>query len=485
MKQNLKSAILIVNELFFHYICIRIISSTKLFGTMKQLLIIALLALGITFPLNIYSQNNLPCKKERIYSLSMIWKELEYNFAFPSYIQRHELDSLYLEYLPKIENVKDEYEYYRILSSFMANMNESHTRIIPPQNLPYDMPPIITSNIGKHIYVKNIDRKILKSIPLKSEITAVNGIPVMDFLIDSVYQYIGASTAHWKFDKAVTEMLYGKINSKVHLSIKTPKGKKKDIELTRNLLQNKKKIIMADTAYTAPMIIKYLKGSIAYIHLSTCAGNKVGEIQQIFYRNLQKLLKCKGLIVDVRGNRGGTDQAWYLLAYCSMPGKEFRHKGKWVTRKHIASYKGYGSKDRKFEEYFNGLAMEEIHYPPYKNGVPDSLKLTQPMVILSGQYVGSAAEDFVQLMKENNRAVIVGEPTVGCIGEPMLIELPCGYKAMISAKAYITNEGSQLNDTGILPDIEVKPDFIDFLKGEDNQLNMAIDIITTQIVNFK
>ena len=27
--------------------------------------------------------------------------------------------------------------------------------------------------------------------------------------------------------------------------------------------------------------------------------------------------------------------------------------------------------------------MEEIYYPPYKNGVPDSLKLTQPMAILS------------------------------------------------------------------------------------------------------
>ena len=56
---------------------------------------------------------------------------------------------------------------------------------------------------------------------------------------------------------------------------------------------------------------------------------------------------------------------------------------------------------------------------------------------------------------------------------------------MISAKAYITNEGSQLNDTGILQDIEVKSDFIDFLRGKDNQLNMAIDIITTKVVNLK
>ena len=127
---------------------------------MKQQLITTLLALCITFPLNIFPQSNLPSKKERIYSLSMIWKELEYNFAFPSYFQKHRLDSLYLNYLPKIENVKDEYEYYRILSSFMANMNEAHTRIIPPQKLPYDMPPIITSNIGEHIYVKNIDKKL-------------------------------------------------------------------------------------------------------------------------------------------------------------------------------------------------------------------------------------------------------------------------------------------------------------------------------------
>lgn len=35
---------------------------------MKRLLIVTLLTLGITFPLNIFSQNNLPSKEERIYS---------------------------------------------------------------------------------------------------------------------------------------------------------------------------------------------------------------------------------------------------------------------------------------------------------------------------------------------------------------------------------------------------------------------------------
>ena len=127
---------------------------------------------------------------------------------------------------------------------------------------------------------------------------------------------------------------------------------------------------MADTAYTVPMTIKYLKDSIAYIHLSTCDGNKSWRNPtKSFYQKSAKSLfeNAKGaLLLMSEETGGGTDQAWYLLAYCSMPGKEFRNKGKWVTRKHIASYKGYGSTDKKFEEYFKGLAMEEIHYPPYK-----------------------------------------------------------------------------------------------------------------------
>ena len=51
---------------------------------MKQQLITTLLALCITFPLNIFPQSNLPSKKERIYSLSMIWKELETSAAVTS-----------------------------------------------------------------------------------------------------------------------------------------------------------------------------------------------------------------------------------------------------------------------------------------------------------------------------------------------------------------------------------------------------------------
>ena len=295
--------------------------------------------------------------------------------------------------------------------------------------------------------MKNVDVRLQDALPLYSEVVCVNRIPVVKFLKDSVYQYIGASTLHWKFDKAVTEMLYGRPDSKVSLTIKTREGKVREIELVRDYLKNKDTVVMVDSVVSAPLTIEYLDGGIGYIHLSTCVGTGLDEIQHVFYQHLKKLINCKGLIVDVRDNRGGTDQAWYLLAYCSMPGETFANKGKWITRKHIASYKMHGQSDESLRNYYEGKAMEEIVYSKYKNGVPDSLKLKQPMVILS------------------------------CMGEPTFIDLPGGYIAMISVKAYISEDGSQPNDTGILPDIMVEQTYTDFLNGKDTQLEEAFRIL--------
>ena len=416
----------------------------------------------------------IPNKEERIYSLSKIWKELEYNFAFPEKLKIANLDSLYLAYLPLVENAPDNYAYYRILCSFMAHFDEAHTRIIPPSTIKNEMPPVVLSNIGKHIFVKNVAQDLLKDIPLNSEVIAVNEVPTEDYLKDSVYQYISAATPHWKFDKAVTEMLNGRPNTKVTLTIQSPKGNLRTIELTRNYQSDQFHLPMADTTKILPLQIKYLSDDIAYLHLSTCNGKDLEQIERTFQQHLNKLLACKGLIIDVRGNRGGTDQAWYPIAFHSISNKEFRDKGKWMSRTHVASYKSYGEWNKYMRDYYEGKAMTEIKHPPYKPNIPDSLKLNQPMIILSGKYVGSASEDFVQLMKEFKRAVIIGEPTVGCMGEPSFVDLPGGYTAMISTKSYQAEDGSQPNDTGILPDIEVKQNFDIFLKGKDNQLEYAI-----------
>ena len=85
-----------------------------------------LLLFFLLMPFALSAQKPFLDKYERNYSLSEIWKELDYNFAFPDKSKEANLDSLYQAYLPKVENAEDAYTYYRVLSSFMAAMNEAH-----------------------------------------------------------------------------------------------------------------------------------------------------------------------------------------------------------------------------------------------------------------------------------------------------------------------------------------------------------------------
>ena len=99
---------------------------------------------------------------------------------------------------------------------------------------------------------------MVDKVPLGSEIIKINQIPVLEYIRDSVYQYISAATPHWKFDKSVSEMFYGRPYSKVKITVITPKGKEKEVEMIRNYNSNGLKEIMADTIIVPPINIKII-----------------------------------------------------------------------------------------------------------------------------------------------------------------------------------------------------------------------------------
>jgi C-terminal processing protease CtpA/Prc len=422
------------------------------------------------------AQDKMPDREQRIYTLSEIWKEMHYNFAFPENLKKANIDSLYLAYLPKVEQVKDNYEYFRVLSSFMAFFNEAHTRIYVEQGL-FDAPPIKAMNYGEHVVVSNIAQSMVGKVPIGSEILKINNTSVAEYIRDSVAPYISAATPHWKFDKSVLELFNGRPNSVVNLTVKTPKGDVKNVEMVRNFIANGSKEAMADKTVFSPVNIKILEGNIGYIQLNSFMGGYTDTINSVFNSCLPQLRNCKGLIIDVRGNRGGSDAAWENMAYHLMPETEFSVPAKYFSRINIAAYKNWGQNrpHPQLKAYYEGTSMDEIAHSAYQNKLADSLKVHQPLIVVSGYHVGSAAEDFVLLMKDMGRATIVGEPTVGCMGEPMFLPLPDNFELVICVKKYVRQDGSQPNNTGILPDIEVKRDYNAYQKGKDNILERAAE----------
>ena len=446
---------------------------------MKKTVLIFTLTLASSFLVS--QENYLPNREERVYALSLIWKEMLYNFAFPERLHEVNIDSLYKAYIPKVEQAKDFYEYYFILSAFMAHFNDAHTRIIAPER-PDDTPPLKLINFGEKIFVSNVAKSLVDKIPLGSEIVKINNIPVAKYCNDSILPYVAASTSHWRFDKAVSDMLlYGRPYSTIKITIKTLEGQENEIELVRNYNSEAAKEPMADSNYVPPINIKMIDDDIGYIQLTSFLRPYLDTINAVFNDWLPQLRKCKGLIIDIRGNRGGTTQAWENIAYHLMSDTLFQTQGTYLSRHHIATLKGWGEYNPQFRDFYNGTSMEKIYHSPYRNELPDSLKLHQPLIVISGYFVASASEFFLTLMKETNRATIIGEPSVGTMSEPIFFPLPGGLEAMICAKKYISPDGTSSDETGILPDIEVKRDYKDYLAGKDNVLERALEELRRQI----
>ena len=59
-------------------------------------------------------------KDDKIYALSLIWKEADYNFAFFDRQPHLNWDSLYVAYIPKILATKNVYEYVKVLQNFIG-----------------------------------------------------------------------------------------------------------------------------------------------------------------------------------------------------------------------------------------------------------------------------------------------------------------------------------------------------------------------------
>lgn len=414
-------------------------------------------------------------KYDRIWALSTVWKELSYNFAFPEKIIGNlNTDSLYEAYLQKVEPEMDNYAFYKVLSSYIAHYNEAHTRAYI-SNQWIDIPPLFATSVEGKIIVDNVSKDLEKDIPIGSEIIKINNILTDKYITDSVAIYISASTPQWKWNKSVLELFNGRPGSKLSIITKDKKGKEKEIILTRNYNQMKSNIQMVKAVEEPPITIDILKNNIAYIKLTSFMYPYRDSINHVFTHALPQLRKAKGLIIDIQRNRGGSDASWELIAMHLIKDKEFRLPNKYYSRKHIPTYAQWGKYYPQMNDYTKGIAMEEIIHSNYPNNVADSLKLNQPLVILSGKLTGSAAEDFLLLMKHVRKALVIGTPSVGCVGEPAFFPLTKDLGFQMCVKKFVLNDGSQPIDTGILPDIEVKETYQDYLKGKNSALDRALD----------
>lgn len=167
---------------------------------------------------------------------------------------------------------------------------------------------------------------------------------------------------------------------------------------------------------------------------------------------LRSFKECKGLIVDVRNNGGGSmDYACQLAATFFS---ETREVGRWQHKN------GRGHTD------FSSLETMKID----KDDMPS--KWLRPVIVLCNRHTYSAANFFVSAMRYADNSLVVGGISGGGGGMPMSYELPNGWIVRFSSIRMEDREGNSI-EQGIQPRLKVNQQSA----TRDDLIDKSVEII--------
>jgi carboxyl-terminal processing protease len=397
----------------------------------------------------------------RMLGLAMFWKEASYNFVFFDRLQIN-WDSAYYAFIPKMAEAKTVYDYWKVLNAFARLLNDGHTAVYGMDYFWKDIgnAPLSWTRINNRRFVSRIDDRLLEEIPLGTEVVAVNDQPVDEYLAQgNLMSGVKGTSIMFTFKrrdgeefKKTIERVAGKDHS---VKYYPPFKPWKDFEY------------------------KALDKKIAYVKINTFDND---SIPIKFAREVASINKMKALIVDVRGNGGG-NTAYAIGVAQHLTNRPFMTGSAWKTRIHNAARKAWGSvpnDDEWTKQNFNYLVGNEWEtHAGEKISIPKSVQRVKvPILVLIGENTFSAAEDFLILLDGSDNIKLMGQPTAGSSGQPLMIDLPAGFTARICAKRDTYPDGRDFIGTGIKPDILINRVVDDYLNDVDTELNEAIRFLT-------
>jgi carboxyl-terminal processing protease len=117
---------------------------------------------------------------------------------------------------------------------------------------------------------------------------------------------------------------------------------------------------------------------------------------------------------------------------------------------------------------------------PAKYQVPQNTVFKGRLVILIDGGCFSAKEDFIVPFKDNHRAILIGERTLGSSGQPYFYNFDQDLNLGIGTKREYFPDGSRFEGVGIAPDIEVIPTVADIKAGLDPVMQRAVKLTETK-----
>ncbi len=315
----------------------------------------------------------------------------------------------------------DSNEAYDAIREMLSNLDDSYTRFLEPKE--FNQMRIDTSGELTGVGIQIVKDKESDDLII---ISPIEGTPAFDAGIkarDKILSIDDISTEGMNIEEAV-KLIRGQRGTKVKLEIL--RGSNSFFKIL-----SREKIEIKSVSSKVNQTKNGL--SIGYVRIKQFNANASKETRDAI-KDLETK-KVAGYVLDLRSNPGG------LLESSIDISRHFINKGVIVS-----TVSKDGLKETKKG---NGQALTK-----------------KPLVVLVNEGSASASEIVSGAIKDNKRGKLVGKKTFGKGLVQSMRTLVDGSGLTVTVAKYLTPNGTDINKSGIIPDIEVKMNINPILQRE-------------------
>ena len=277
---------------------------------------------------------------------------------------------------------------------------------------------------GVGLVVGARDGQLTVIAPMDGSPAAIAGMKPLDRIV----AVDDEKTEHLTLDE-ILHRLRGEIGTPVTLSV-LRKGHAKALRF--ELLREEIQVESVETfdLKSSSQTVRYVRIKNFQIDTSQELKNKLGDLNNIH-----------GLILDLRNNPGGLLEEAIRVSDLFLQGKQriVSTKGPSVSTIHDA------------KQLFAGGHLEKI-----------------PLVILINRGSASASEIVAAALKQNERAIVIGEQSFGKGTVQTLWDLKDGSGLKLTIGEYLTPSGRSIHNIGVIPSLRLIPVSVPNVKSQQS-----------------
>lgn len=375
-----------------------------------------------------------------------IWETVNSNFYDPKFAGV-DWQAVRERYRPQVEQVKDEREFLALMEKMLKELPVSHLFLRVPGR---------RDVTGLDVQARLIDGQ-----------TVVTALPA-DLPADTQRLRAG--------DLILTPLgqLAGEPGSTVNLSVQGCDGRTRAVTVRRGFSS-----FPSERPLHWGKIEAQSGRQIGYLRIARFEESSATQIDAA----MSDLSDTAGLIIDLRGNPGGTNSFVRLISYL-VQGQRF--VSGLLTRPFLSRLTvppeqiDLSALHKTVGDYsINSLLLSiGLHgaIALYTEDLGDKLYRGDVILLCDGG-TASAAEGLIAYLKQQARAVTVGRTTAGRLLTSNNFRLPNGWQLVVPIAVPISSDKKLFKDTPLPPDFAVRWTRQDVCEGRDPDMAKALEVL--------